>query len=53
MEFNPISLDIVWVLMATVLVFLMQAGFAMVEAGATRAKNAANIVMKNLGHACP
>lgn len=48
MEFNPISLDIVWVLMATVLVFLMQAGFAMVEAGATRAKNAANIVMKNL-----
>ncbi len=48
MEFNPISLDIVWVLMATVLVFLMQAGFAMLEAGATRAKNAANIVMKNL-----
>jgi Amt family ammonium transporter len=48
MEFNPISLDIVWVLMATVLVFFMQAGFAMVEAGATRAKNAANIVMKNL-----
>ncbi len=48
MEFDPISLDIVWVLMATVLVFLMQAGFAMVEAGATRAKNAANIVMKNL-----
>ncbi len=47
-EFNPISLDIVWVLMATVLVFLMQAGFAMLEAGATRAKNAANIVMKNL-----
>ncbi|MDA0676591.1 MAG: ammonium transporter [Chloroflexi bacterium] len=48
MEFNPISLDIVWVLMATVLVFFMQAGFAMVEAGATRAKNAANIMMKNL-----
>ncbi len=48
MEFNPISLDIVWVLMATVLVFFMQAGFAMLEAGATRAKNAANIVMKNL-----
>lgn len=48
MEFDPISLDIVWVLMATVLVFFMQAGFAMVEAGATRAKNAANIVMKNL-----
>ncbi len=48
MDFNPISLDIVWVLAATVLVFFMQAGFAMLEAGATRAKNAANIVMKNL-----
>jgi Amt family ammonium transporter len=48
MDFNPINLDIIWVLLATVLVFFMQAGFAMVEAGATRAKNAANIVMKNL-----
>jgi Amt family ammonium transporter len=48
MEFNPIYLDIVWVLLATVLVFLMQAGFAMLEAGATRAKNAANIIMKNV-----
>jgi Amt family ammonium transporter len=48
MEYNPIHLDIVWVLFATVLVFLMQAGFAMLEAGATRAKNAANIIMKNM-----
>ncbi|MBT4126106.1 MAG: ammonium transporter [Chloroflexi bacterium] len=48
MEYNPIYLDIVWVLFATVLVFLMQAGFAMLEAGATRAKNAANIIMKNV-----
>ncbi|MBN4064773.1 ammonium transporter [Dehalococcoides mccartyi] len=48
MEYNPIHLDIVWVLFATVLVFLMQAGFAMLEAGATRAKNAANIIMKNV-----
>jgi len=48
MEFDPISLDIVWVLVASVLVFFMQAGFAMVEAGATRAKNAANIIMKNV-----
>lgn len=48
MEFDPISLDIVWVLVAAVLVFLMQAGFAMVETGATRAKNAANIIMKNV-----
>ncbi|MDP6666233.1 MAG: ammonium transporter [Dehalococcoidia bacterium] len=48
MEYNPIYLDIVWVLLATALVFLMQAGFAMLEAGATRAKNAANIIMKNV-----
>ena len=41
------SLDTVWVLLAAVLVFFMQAGFAMVEAGFTRAKNAGNIIMKN------
>jgi Amt family ammonium transporter len=37
-----------WTLLAAVLVFFMQAGFAMVEAGFTRAKNAVNIMMKNL-----
>jgi Amt family ammonium transporter len=37
----------VWVIMAGALVFLMQAGFALVEAGFTRAKNTANIAMKN------
>ncbi len=41
-------LDYVWTLVAAVLVFFMQAGFAMVEAGFTRAKNAINIMMKNL-----
>ncbi|WP_414151083.1 ammonium transporter [Acetobacterium carbinolicum] len=40
-------LDIVWVFLAAVLVFFMQAGFAMVETGFTRAKNAGNIIMKN------
>ena len=40
--------DTVWVLVAAFLVFFMQAGFAMVEAGFTRAKNAVNILMKNL-----
>ncbi len=40
--------DTVWTLVAAFLVFFMQAGFAMVEAGFTRQKNAANIVMKNL-----
>ncbi len=40
--------DTIWVLLAAVLVFFMQAGFAMVETGFTRAKNAGNIIMKNL-----
>jgi Amt family ammonium transporter len=38
----------VWTLIAAALVFFMQAGFAMVETGFTRAKNAVNILMKNL-----
>jgi len=38
----------VWTLVAAVLVFFMQAGFALVETGFTRAKNAVNILMKNL-----
>ena len=42
------SIDTIWVLVATALVFFMQAGFAMVETGFTRAKNAGNIIMKNL-----
>jgi len=40
--------DYVWTLIAAALVFFMQAGFALVEAGFTRAKNAINIMMKNL-----
>ncbi|MFZ5965689.1 MAG: ammonium transporter [Bacillota bacterium] len=43
-----VAIDTVWVLLATALVFFMQAGFAMVETGFTRAKNAGNIIMKNL-----
>ena len=42
-----IAIDTVWVLIAAFLVFFMQAGFAMVETGFTRAKNAGNIIMKN------
>ncbi len=42
------NLDYIWTLIAAALVFFMQAGFAMVEAGFTRAKNAINIMMKNL-----
>ncbi len=43
-----VAMDTLWTLLAAVLVFFMQAGFALVESGFTRAKNAANIMMKNL-----
>jgi len=42
------SVNTIWVLVGAALVFFMQAGFAMVETGFTRAKNAGNIIMKNL-----
>ena len=42
-----ISLDTVWMLLAAMLVFFMQPGFALCEAGFTRSKNTANILMKN------
>lgn len=42
------NLNYVWTLIAAALVFFMQAGFAMVESGFTRAKSAVNIMMKNL-----
>ncbi len=46
---NPaIALDFIWMLVAAFLVYFMQAGFAMVEAGFCRAKNATNLMMKNL-----
>lgn len=45
---NAKAIDVVWTLLAAFLVFFMQAGFAMVETGFTRAKNSVNIMMKNL-----
>lgn len=42
----------IWFLIAVALIFFMQAGFAMVETGFTRAKNAGNIIMKNLMDFC-
>ena len=42
----------IWYLVGAALVFFMQCGFAMVEAGFTRAKNAGNIIMKNLMDFC-
>lgn len=41
------TIDTLWVLLGATLIFFMQAGFAMLETGFTRAKNAGNIVMKN------
>lgn len=46
------AISTLWVLMAAVLVFFMQAGFGMVEAGLIRSKNAANVLMKNLMDFC-
>ena len=42
------SLDIIWLALSAALVLFMQAGFAMVETGLTRAKSAGNIIMKNV-----
>ena len=50
-ELSPASqfvLDNLWIFIAGILVFFMQAGFALVEAGLTRSKNVSNIMMKNL-----
>jgi hypothetical protein len=46
------SINFTWVLICGFLVMLMQAGFGLLEAGLTRAKNAANIMMKNMGDFC-
>ena len=46
------AVNTIWVLVGAALVFLMQAGFAMCEAGFTRAKNTGNILMKNLMDFC-
>lgn len=50
MEYSAVNT--IWVLFGAALVFFMQAGFAMVETGFTRAKNAGNIIMKNLMDFC-
>ena len=50
MEFSAVNT--IWVLVGAALVFFMQAGFSMCEAGFTRAKNTGNILMKNLMDFC-
>ena len=47
MEDLSIGLNTVWMLLAAMLVFFMQPGFALCEAGFTRSKNTANILFKN------
>lgn len=44
----PGGLDVIWVLICTVLVFLMQAGFCLLESGMVRSKNSINVAVKNL-----
>jgi len=51
MEANAV-LDLMWILVAGILVFFMQAGFTLVESGFTRSKNTINIIMKNLMDLC-
>ena len=46
------SADVTWTLVAAFMVFFMQAGFALCEAGLTRAKNTGNILMKNMMDFC-
>ena len=46
------SVDVIWTLLGAAMVFFMQAGFALCEAGMTRAKNTGNIIMKNLMDFC-
>ena len=49
---NFSSVDVIWTLLGAALVYFMQAGFAMCEAGLTRAKNTGNILMKNMMDFC-
>ncbi|MCU1715519.1 ammonium transporter [Pseudomonas sp. 5P_3.1_Bac2] len=46
------ELNITWLVLASVLVFFMQAGFALLESGMSRAKNAVNVMMKNYMDGC-
>lgn len=47
-----ISLDSVWVVIGGILVFFMQAGFALIESGSVRSKNTVNVLMKNYMDTC-
>jgi len=46
------TMDILWIVIAAILVFFMQTGFALLESGLSRAKNAINVIMKNYVDIC-
>jgi Amt family ammonium transporter len=50
-DYQP-AMDMMWIVTAGALVFIMQAGFALVESGMSRAKNAVNVIMKNYTDVC-
>lgn len=52
MKNTQINLDFVWIIMSGILVFFMQAGFALLESGAARSKNMVNVLMKNYMDMC-
>ena len=49
---NTFAIDTIWIVVAGVLVFFMQAGFALLEGGMVRSKNTVNVVMKNYTDMC-
>ncbi|HEY7884097.1 MAG TPA: ammonium transporter, partial [Cellvibrionaceae bacterium] len=51
-QVSQVSVDTLWVVIAAALVFFMQAGFALLESGMSRAKNTVNVIMKNYADVC-